>query len=366
MPGDVGQRLLNDPVGGPAHRGRQVGPRSLDRQRRRKARAVRLLHQLRDVVEPAGRGGVVITQRLQGGAQFPGRLTSGFLDGQQGLGHLFTSPTSDVNGDLGLHLDDRDLVGERIMQLPRDVQPLLIRTAPRGLLPGALGFVRPSLGLPQRLPRGECGDQPGNLEDVAGLCQRLARRPVVEDQGSELKSDQHGHGRRHGDGSVPGPHRAVHRDQVRDGEHVKAGRLIPHRTQPGNDQDGQRSAATRGQREAAGRQQRVADHVRACAGVRLGQPGAQQQGRHTEGDRPVSDTGRDAEPSFGHARTLTGCRCGQIPLVDERDATAPAVSTRFLPHPQQASAARAAAQSACVCWTTGGAVGRHAQGTATP
>jgi hypothetical protein len=46
-----------------------------------------------------------------------------------------------------LHLDDRDLVRERIVQLARDVQPLLVGAAPRGLLAGALGLVRPALCL---------------------------------------------------------------------------------------------------------------------------------------------------------------------------------------------------------------------------
>ena len=59
------------------------------------------------------------------------------------------------------------------MQFPRDVQPLLVRPAPRGLLPGAFGFLRPPLGLPQRLPGGERGDQPGDLQDAAGLRERV-------------------------------------------------------------------------------------------------------------------------------------------------------------------------------------------------
>lgn len=45
-------------------------------------------------------------------------------------------------------------MGERIVELPRDVQPLLVGAAPRGLLTGALGFVRSPLGLPQCFARG--------------------------------------------------------------------------------------------------------------------------------------------------------------------------------------------------------------------
>jgi hypothetical protein len=79
-----------------------------------------------------------------------------------------------VDGDFGLHLDDGDLVGQRIVQLPRDVQPLLVGTPPRGLLAGAFGLVGPALGLAQRLPRRAGGDQPGQLQDVAGLREGLA------------------------------------------------------------------------------------------------------------------------------------------------------------------------------------------------
>ncbi|GAB3907768.1 hypothetical protein GCM10029964_106480 [Kibdelosporangium lantanae] len=43
-------------------------------------------------------------------------------------------------------------MGERVVQLPRDVQPFLVGAAQRGLLTGAFGLVRPALGLAQRLP----------------------------------------------------------------------------------------------------------------------------------------------------------------------------------------------------------------------
>lgn len=306
MAGDVGQRLLNDPVGGPAHRGRHIGPLSLDGQRRLQTGAAGPFHQLGDVVEPTGRCGVVVAQRLKGRAQFASRLTSGFLDRQQGVRHLLAAPTGQVNGNFGLHLDDRDLVGERIMQLTCDVQPFLIGPASRGLLTGALGFVRPPLGLPHSLPCGKGGDQPGQLQDAAGSSERLAHGPVAENQCRQVQSDQHGHGRRHRDGTVPGPHRAVDRDQVRHGEHIETGRLIPHRAQPGDGQDNKRSPAERGQRQSAGRQQRVADQIGSRAGVLSGPPCAQQQRRHSGGDRPVCDTGRDTDPSFDHARTLAG------------------------------------------------------------
>ena len=82
------------------------------------------------------------------------------------------------------------------MQLPRDVQPLLVGAASRGLLPGALGFVRPPLGLPQRLPRGAGGDQPRQLERAPGPAERLTHRQVLwRGEGRERQGDKHQHGR---------------------------------------------------------------------------------------------------------------------------------------------------------------------------
>lgn len=76
-------------------------------------------------------------------------------------------------------------MGERIVELPRDVQPLLVGAAPRGLLTGALGFVRSPLGLPQCFARGARGDQPGDLKGAPGLGERLSRVVQARGQGRE-------------------------------------------------------------------------------------------------------------------------------------------------------------------------------------
>ena len=51
--------------------------------------------------------------------------------------------------------------------------PMLVGSAPRGLLAGALGLIRPALGLSQRFTRRTGGDQPGHLEGAASLRDEL-------------------------------------------------------------------------------------------------------------------------------------------------------------------------------------------------
>ncbi len=301
-------------------------PLPLDRQRGLKTCPAGPLHQFRQVLETVRRGRVVVAQGLQGCPELPSRLTAGLPDRQQCLRYVFAALAGHVDGDFGLHLDDRDLVGEGIVQLPRDVQPLLVGAAPCGLLPGALRFVRAPLGLPQGFAGRPGRDQPGDLKGAAGLGERLARVMQARDHSREGKSRQHGHARCHRDDAVSGPHRRIHREEERDGGHVEPGRLVRHRAQPGDGQYGNRSQAT-------DHQQRVAEQVKAGGGVLPGQPGDQQRPRHTDGDQPVSDTGPNAEPSIAHTRTVAGGCSGRIPLADERPTTTDAVAPRRLPRP---------------------------------
>ena len=177
---------------------------SLDRQRRVQAGRPGPFHQVGDLVEPARRGSVSSsrsTSRVARSSRAASRPASRIAS--RACGTVLAALAGQVDGDLGLHLDDRDLVGERVVQLPRDVQPLLVGAAPRGLLPGALGLVGPPLGLPQRLTRGAGRDQPGQLEGASGLRERLARVVQARGQGREGERGQHDHARRHRDGAVP-------------------------------------------------------------------------------------------------------------------------------------------------------------------
>lgn len=335
MTGDVGEGLLDDPVERAAHRGRHVvlPTLSLDRQCCPDTGLACPFHQFGDVVESVGWGGVVVAQGLQGGAELPGRLPAGLPDGQQGLRDLFAALAGHMDGGFGLHLDDRDLVRERIVQLSRNVQPLLVSAAPCGLLPGAFGFVGPPLGLPERFTGGACGDQPGDLECAPGLRECLAGVVQARGQGRDGQRGQHGHAHRHRDDAVSRPHGRVHREEERDGSHIEPCRLVPHRAEPGDGEDGNRSPAARGQRQAADCQQHVAEQAEAGGGVLPGQPGDQQRSRHTDGDEPVPDTGPNAEPSITHARTVAGGCRGRIPPADERPTTTHAVDPQDLPRP---------------------------------
>jgi hypothetical protein len=167
-----------------------------------------------------------------------------------------------VDGDLGLHLDDGDLVGERIVQFPGDVQPFLVGAAPRRLLPRPLGLVRPPLGLSQRFPGGTGGDQPGQLEDIPGVGERLAQGPVrAGGQDRQRENGQHDHRTRHRDDAVARTHRGVHREEVGDGGNVEADRLVAHGAQSGGGEHGDRRPTVRRQRQTAGDEQRVAQRI---------------------------------------------------------------------------------------------------------
>jgi len=85
---------------------------SFDRQCRVQTCCAGAFHQFRDVLEPVPWGDPVVAQCFQRRSQFPGRLTSGLADRQQGLRHLFALLASHVDGGLGLHLDHRNLLCE--------------------------------------------------------------------------------------------------------------------------------------------------------------------------------------------------------------------------------------------------------------
>jgi hypothetical protein len=92
MPGDVGQRLLHDPVGGAVHRGRHVAAVSLDRQGRVQTGRAGPLDKAGKVVEAQRRVLVILAQRLQRRAQLVvgtvvGMLVPATADGGPGTGN---------------------------------------------------------------------------------------------------------------------------------------------------------------------------------------------------------------------------------------------------------------------------------------
>ncbi|CAL9654401.1 hypothetical protein SUDANB21_06755 [Streptomyces sp. enrichment culture] len=317
MPADVGERFLNDPVGGTAHRGRYGVRLPRDREGGLQAGAPEPFHEAGDVVEAVWRGGVVVAQRLQGRPQLPAGLPAGLLDREQGLRHRLAAAPGHMHGDLGLHLDDRDLMGEGVVQFPCDAQPFLVGPTARGLLTGPLGLVRAPFGLPYGFSGGERGDQPGELKRVPGLRQGLARAALVEDQRREVQHGHQHHRHNQRDLAVSGAHRAVDRDQAGNGERVEPGCQMAHRAHAGDGQHAERRPPVRGQCQPAGHQQHGAEHPEPSGRVGPGQAGAQHQRRHAQGGRPRGDSGRDSEPSFVHGCTVTGRGRRRIPLVEE-------------------------------------------------
>ncbi len=257
MTGDVGEGFLHDAVGGAAHRDRHVGPLTVDRQRRVQAGHPGPSHQFREFVEPGCGGGAVGAQCLQGRAQFPGRLTAGLADGRERLRHRLAAPAGQVHGDLCLHLDDRYLVGEGIVQFPSDVQPLLV-----GARRAVSSRVRSASSARRSACRSASPAAPARLEGVTGPRQGLADgQSRRQSQGRERKSDKHRDPRGDRDRAVPRAYGRVDREQERDGGHLDTGRLVAHRAHPGDDQHRDRCPSTRDQGQAAGHQPGVAEKV---------------------------------------------------------------------------------------------------------
>lgn len=143
----VGQRLLHDPVRGRAGRrghpaarcadgqvdpgpGGLRGPYETGQRRQVRQRSVRLVS--------------VAAQHLQGGAQFGACLPAGVGDVLQRPGdRLPVEPVrvdgQDVRGHRGLDADQRDAVGQQVVQVAGDPQPLLGDPAPGLLLAGPFG-----------------------------------------------------------------------------------------------------------------------------------------------------------------------------------------------------------------------------------
>ena len=133
VPDGVGQRFLDDPVGGQVHRGRQRHRVAGHGERRLQARPAGSRD---EVLEPGGarcrlgRVGVVgLAQHVQDGAQFPEPLLARGLDRLQGLGGRLRAGGQDVGGHPGLHVDGGHGVGHDVVQLAGDAQSFLVEAA---------------------------------------------------------------------------------------------------------------------------------------------------------------------------------------------------------------------------------------------
>ena len=132
MPNDVRERFLHDPEPREFDRGGEQPHRTLDLFPHRKAGRVRPDH---EVVEASqGRRRVLRTvlfvdppQHAEHRSELRERLLARVLDRGECGPSLLRPFLEQVEGDPGLHVDHRDVVGQHIVQLARDRQALLAR-----------------------------------------------------------------------------------------------------------------------------------------------------------------------------------------------------------------------------------------------
>ena len=95
-----------------------------------------------------GRGGdrrlgVARAQHAERRTQVGQRLAADLLDVAEGLARLLRVGVLHVGGDAGLDVDGDQRVGDHVVQVAGDAQPLLVDAAPGLLLAGPLGGLGP-------------------------------------------------------------------------------------------------------------------------------------------------------------------------------------------------------------------------------
>ena len=181
----VGERLLHDAVGRQLDAGVDAHARSLDVERHRHAGVAHVVDEARQVGEPGRRCvvalAVAVAQHAEQAAHLGERAAGGGRDGlERGTG--LVGPVGEhVGADAGLHGDHRHRVGDDVVQLLGDPQPLLGEHAGRALaldVGPLLGLADPGLERlaagPQRDP-----DRPGAGEErQVGERRRRASSPA--------------------------------------------------------------------------------------------------------------------------------------------------------------------------------------------
>ncbi len=160
----VGERLLQDPERGEIRARRQPPPRGLPLHGDGEPGRGRLVDQFGEPVESGGGRAGGLAGGAQGVQDLPDLaegLLAGRLDGGERRTGLLGVRVEQRQAHAGLHVDHGDAVGQYVVQLAGDPQPLLVHPAPFGGLP--LGPV-PGPLLPSyadHLGGGEYGDRPG-------------------------------------------------------------------------------------------------------------------------------------------------------------------------------------------------------------
>jgi len=288
--GDVGEGLLDDPVGRLADRGRQRPGLAFSLERHPQPARLHAGDQLLDVLYRR-RGlarGLTAAEEVERGAQLGEGLLAGFLDGGQGRTGPVGLLVEEMEGDAGLHVDQRYVVGEHVVELLGELETLVGRLALRFLFfdplallgahrldPGDLrhGHEHPrpaddeeEMQRPVRLhyPRRQaiCGDQrhhPRRHPGIGGVPTTSAdggehrhhdaeeHRPVGVAHRQIQVGRHHRHRHRRHRPSVPPHQRQRTGEQEEDGEGVERvaeGLPVAHRRQPGRPdlEDGDRQA----------------------------------------------------------------------------------------------------------------------------
>ena len=205
----VGDRLLDDPVGGKIHRRGQPALVARHLQRRLKSCIPRRLEERVDVVKCWLRhkvgGARALAKDTEELVQLTERVPRALLDGFE---RLFARVARDPRG-AGLDRHHAHVVGDDVMQFARDAQALSLRS----LFPLLL-VARHQLG-EECAPRAHVvADDPRDERKSAGGDDKTHGLEVTEDQENDRDEDHHHRGAGDED---PHARAVVHRDGV-DGE----------------------------------------------------------------------------------------------------------------------------------------------------
>ena len=257
--GDVGQRLLYDPVDGAGHFGRPPRVRRRASADARRAVAVEPFDQLAELLGAGHGGGRRRRRRAAGrprGASRPARRSRRPRCPAREPSAVSRLLAGQELGGLGLEHDAGDVVGDDVVQFPGQLQALVAAyPLGDGPAPGGRAAAAPARcerGQPRRAVqhrhrrsrrRDERGQQPtGDHHDPAG--RDGAGRPGR--QRSDRRADQHRQAQRHsgprltGQTGQPGGHDGGRRDgQARDGRPRPA--APAYQSQPAHDGPRRRS-----------------------------------------------------------------------------------------------------------------------------
>ena len=293
VPGAVGQRLLDDPVGSQVDVRRQRDPLAAFLDPDGQPGGGRGVGQVAQPGQARGRcpGSPLVhrAQHAQYRAQLDQGLPADLVDGGQGGAGPVRLAVHQVQRGVGLDVDDRDVVRHHVVQVPRDPHPFLAGPAAQLLLTALLERSRPLAPGPDDLGDGQQEQQqdrqphrePG--AGVAGAADqpgRPYRCDVADDQGCDRRRP------------LPGLHRGEEGHDQREPDQVRlAGHARPDRYREGDGQHADRVAAAGNQRRPPGGEQEVgADPGGGLAMVPVrGREGPADRYRdHGDGDRDVS------------------------------------------------------------------------------